>query len=115
MLELCAEGSTLEELLSSAAVAVGALVQDAGGEPDRVPMLVESEDVESLLTGFLDDLLYLVEVEHFAVERVERLELDGTNLRAALSGRTGIVSTLDYETFELTRDAGVWRLCARLA
>jgi SHS2 domain-containing protein len=109
--ELTAEGATLEELLVAAAAAVGELVGAGnGGEPDRVPILVESRDLDSLVPDFLDDLLYLAEIEHFAVDRVERLELDGSHLRAAVSGRTGSTRKLGYDAVHLARPHGTWQL-----
>jgi SHS2 domain-containing protein len=112
--ELQAEGSTLEEVFAAAAAAVGSLIAGQGdGEADRLPMLVESPDIGTLLGDFLDDLLYLSEIEHFAVERVERLELDGSSLRAAVSGRTGPTRSLALESFELEHEDDMWRLTIR--
>jgi SHS2 domain-containing protein len=109
--ELVAEGATLGELLSVAATAVGELVAyDDEGEPDRVPILIESIDLDSLVPDFLDDLLYLADVEHFAVDRVERIELDGSYLRAAVSGRTGPTRKVGYDEVTVERPAGTWQL-----
>jgi SHS2 domain-containing protein len=109
--ELIAEGATLGELLSAAATAVGDLVAyDDEGVPDRVPILVESVDLDSLVPDFLDDLLYLAEIEHFAIDRVERLDLDGSNLRAAVSGRTGPTRKVGYDEVSVERPEGAWQL-----
>jgi SHS2 domain-containing protein len=109
--ELIAEGATLGELLSAAATAVGDLVAlDNEGVPDRVPILVESNDLDSLVPDFLDDLLYLSEIEHFAVAQVERLDLDGSYLRAAVSGWTGPTRKVGYDEVSLERPHGTWQL-----
>lgn len=106
-----AEGDTLVEALAAAAAAVGELVSPGGaGEPDRVPMLVEAPDLESLVPDFLGDLLYLAEFEQFAIDRVDRLELDGFNLRAAVSGRTGTGRRLDCDDVRVARPDGRWEV-----
>jgi SHS2 domain-containing protein len=105
-----AEGSTLGEALTATATAVGELVAGGEGDLDRVPILVEAADAETLVPGFLDDLLFLAEVEHFAVERVERLQLDGFNLRAAVSGRTGPTRAYGVDRVRIARPGGRWEL-----
>jgi SHS2 domain-containing protein len=109
--ELVARGETLEEALAAAAAEVGRLVAPGDtGEPDRVPMLVESPDLDTLVPDFVDDLLYLAEFERFAADRVERLELEGSHLRAAVSGRTGATRRLDCAGVRIARPDGLWEL-----
>jgi SHS2 domain-containing protein len=113
--ELVLEGATLEEVLAAAAVAVGAQLAPDEGEPDRVPILVKSPDVSSLLRGFIEDILYLAEIERFAVDRVERIQVDGGQLRAAVSGRTGAGGTVEVDSVELSLHGTLWRLRISLA
>jgi hypothetical protein len=44
--------------------------------------------VQALVRAFLRDVMTLVDVEKFATLRIERLEIDGLRLRAAVSGET---------------------------
>jgi SHS2 domain-containing protein len=113
--ELVAAGETLAEALAQAASAVGELVAPGGGgQPDRVPMLVEAPDLDALVPDFVDDLLYLAEFELFAADKVERLELDGSYLRAAVSGRSGAARALDCDGVHVDRPGGRWELRVRV-
>jgi hypothetical protein len=88
-LELRLAAPSVESVLIEIAGALGALLAwPQQGEPDRLPILGESDDYSQLLTDFLNDLAYLADIERFACRRVERIELDGTRLRAAVSGVT---------------------------
>jgi SHS2 domain-containing protein len=93
------KASSLIELLADAAMAIGERVKgSAVGEPDRLPVLVNARDLPGVVGGFIDDLLFLAEAEHFATNRVERLQLDDTRLRAAVSGHTGSTSSFAEDT-----------------
>jgi SHS2 domain-containing protein len=88
-LELEGEAATLDDVFAESVAALASLSHGDAGERDRVPVQLEGSDVRSLLTRFLDDLLYLAEEEHFVAERLERLQVVGTQLRAAVSGHKG--------------------------
>jgi SHS2 domain-containing protein len=113
--DLVAEGTTLEEALAATAVAVGALLRRGSGATDRVPLLIEADDVESLATGFVEDILYLAQFEQFTIERVERIQIRGAYLRAAVSGRSGAAAHVDCESVQLDRSADLWQLRVRLS
>lgn len=89
-LELTLSTNSEEGLFEAMAAAFPELVHRLGdGLPDRLPVLIRAYPPASLLREFVEDLLYLVEVEHFTTSQLERLRLDGTRLRAAVSGSTG--------------------------
>jgi hypothetical protein len=86
--------------------------------PDRLPVLARETEQAPLIQGFLDDLLYLAEVENFAALRLERIHLDGDRLRAAVSGCTGGVEPLvgRVESAGARCDGdGTWRAVLRFS
>lgn len=93
-LELQIIASTQEALFEHLTRAFGELVEGSEGVPDRVPVLVRATDRVSLIGAFVDDLLYLADVESFTATRLERLHIDGLSLRAAVSGLTGCTQPL---------------------
>jgi SHS2 domain-containing protein len=113
-LELHLEAASLPELLVGATTALGERLRGAGqGEPDRLPVLVESADEAGIVANFLDDLVYLADIESFAADRVERLEIVGAQVRAAVSGRSGPTSPFargaGYPVVTLSREEADWR------
>jgi hypothetical protein len=81
---------TQERLFQELTTAFAELVEGTEeGSPDRLPVLVEAAEGTSLAGEFVDDLLYLASVESFAAARLERLQINGNRLRAAVSGTTG--------------------------
>jgi SHS2 domain-containing protein len=111
--ELHVRAPSVEQVFAGAAVALGrALAGEEPGAPDRLPILVEAPDLPALLVEFLDDVVYLAVVERFAARRVERLSIEGTRLRAAVSGQTGptrpAVTAVRLERSGLERDGEDW-------
>lgn len=92
--ELQITAATQEALFVDLTRAFGELVDGTGGTPDRVPVLVGATDRVSLIGAFVDDLLYLADVESFTATRLERLHIDRLSLRAAVSGWTGCAPPL---------------------
>jgi SHS2 domain-containing protein len=92
--ELQITAASQEALFERLTRAFGELVDGAEGVPDRVPVLVGATDRVSLIGAFVDDLLYLADVESFLATRLERLDIDGLSLRAAVSGWTGCAQPL---------------------
>jgi SHS2 domain-containing protein len=86
--ELQITADTQEALFVHLTRAFGELVDRAEGVPDRVPVLVGATDLGSLIGAFVDDLLYLADVEGFTATRLERVRIEGLSLRAAVSGWT---------------------------
>ncbi|HZD88124.1 MAG TPA: archease [Gaiellaceae bacterium] len=66
-----------------------------------------------LLADWLDELVFLAEVDAFVPERVVAIELDGRRLRATLEGVRGmprhLVKAATLHGLELSRDGEVWR------
>jgi SHS2 domain-containing protein len=77
----------LAGLLEQAAEAMYRLmgVELAAAGPIERRLELEADDPESLLVGFLGELLYLAESEGVAFDRL-RLELDGNRATARLTG-----------------------------
>lgn len=107
------EADALEDVFEQAVAAVRELLgADGEGVGDRLPVLVRGSDVAQLLADFVADLLELADYEQFAAGRVERLQLDDRQVRAALSGRTGggrDGDDLGLHAFDLRRVGGAWR------
>jgi hypothetical protein len=87
--------------------------------PDRVPVMVRATAARSLLGEYLEDLLYLVEIERFAPVRLERLVIQDDRLRAALSGWTGdwSIGLRGVRSADVRHEdaAGVWRASVQFA
>jgi SHS2 domain-containing protein len=80
---------SLEQAFAGAALALCGLLESTEDvEPDRLPILIQAADVQALFRAFLRDVMTLVDVEKFATLRIERLDIDGLRLRAAVSGET---------------------------
>ena len=80
-------------VFAAALAAVADLLSDAeaGGEPVRREVTVESADRPALLADWLAELLFLAETEDLVPERADDLRLDGNRLRARVEGRRGAV------------------------
>lgn len=83
-------GDSLQELFSSAALGMFALMRcpigaDRAGSPHEVSLA--ADDLETLLVDWLGELLYLHECSGEVFSNVEALELEGTRLRAVVVGR----------------------------
>jgi hypothetical protein len=89
------------------------------GVPDRLPVLVRATEPAALIGAFVDDLLYLAEVECFAAVRLERVLIDGRALRAAVSGWSGaaqpLVTCVLSSEFGYDPASGAWRATLVLA
>jgi SHS2 domain-containing protein len=83
-----ATGAGLDELFAQAALGMFSII----GDPSQVSatevreVRAEADDVELLLAGFLSELLYLFEVEHFMVGRVDVQDISETAVRAKAHG-----------------------------
>ena len=80
-------GKTLDEIFENAALAVSQyLSPDKKIEAKKVRIInVQGIDSQSLLSNFLDELIYLLDAERFAVAKA-KIVLRGNNLKAELSG-----------------------------
>ncbi len=86
-LKIRVRGKTLDEIFENAALAVSQyLSPDKKIEVKKVKIInVQGADSQSLLSNFLDELLYLLDAEGFAVAKA-KVTLRGNNLKAELSG-----------------------------
>lgn len=112
--ELELEGSSVADLCVEALAAFRELVDGAtanGAAFERELVLPEAEP-SLLLVDWLNELVFLAEVEGFVPERVERIEL-GEDLRATLAGVRGhprhLVKAATLHDLELSNREGVWR------
>lgn len=112
--ELHVEAESHEAVFAEALAAFAELVsRDDRGERVEHEVRAEAQDDATLLAAWLDELVFLAETEDFVPERLERLDLDGTRLRAVVGGHRGrpahLVKAVTYHGLELARNNGVWR------
>jgi protein archease len=112
-IELEFEGSSEADLYAEALAAFRELVDSATTHGAAFQREVVLPDVEPslLLVDWLNELVFLAEVEGFVPERVERLEF-GEGLRATLIGAHGrprhLVKAATLHDLELTSRGEVW-------
>jgi SHS2 domain-containing protein len=112
--ELHVEAESREGVFGEALAAFAELVsRDDRGERVEHEVTAEAQDDATLLAEWLGELVFLAETDDFVPERLERLELDGSRLRAVVSGHRGrpahLVKAVTYHGLELARTGGVWR------
>jgi SHS2 domain-containing protein len=112
--ELHVKAESREEVFREALAAFAELVsRNDRGERVEHEVTVEAQDDATLLAEWLGELVFLVETDDFVPERLERLELDGTRLRAVVAGHRGrpahLVKAVTYHGLALARSGDVWR------
>jgi SHS2 domain-containing protein len=117
-MELELEGASEEELYRDAVNAFGELVHDEGGSPASHSLEVEARDRATLLAELLGELVFLVETEDFAPDRVRELELRDASLRAVIEGRRAsprhLVKAVTYHGLRFEQEGETWRASAVL-
>jgi SHS2 domain-containing protein len=112
-LELEIEAAAEEEVFADALAALEELLGPASGPEARREIAVGGADRPVLLAAWLEELVFLAEMERFVPERLESIELDAGGLRAAVAGRLGapphLVKAVTYHRLELRLDNGGWR------
>jgi SHS2 domain-containing protein len=89
-LELRIDAPTEEGLFADALAAFVELVDDEGGpDSEERKIELEGDDRGLLLADWLNELVYLADVDRFVPGRLSELELDGGRLRATVRGRRG--------------------------
>jgi SHS2 domain-containing protein len=89
-----AYGRTLEEAFANAALATASLMWDTASVEKKVrhPVSLRGRDLEQLLVHFLQEIIYLLETQHFFLASADgvRIEKDhvGYALGAVLRGDT---------------------------
>jgi SHS2 domain-containing protein len=113
--ELALEAASEEGLFSEAADAFRELVDGgpAQGEALRREIELAGPELARLLVDWLDELVFLAEVQAFVPQRVAALELDGTGLRATVEGVRGrprhLVKAATLHRLDVTQEGKVWR------
>jgi SHS2 domain-containing protein len=112
--ELHVEAESREEVFREALAAFAELVgREDEGERVEHEVTAKAQDDATLLAEWLAELVFLAETDDFVPERLERLELDGTRLRAVVAGHRGrpahLVKAVTYHALELAHKGGVWR------
>ncbi len=85
---IVAYGADLKESFANAALALFSLIADLDnvGEGFRQELEVTAEDEESLLVQWLNELIYLFDVEYLIFKRFEIADFTPTRLRAICYG-----------------------------
>lgn len=87
---IIAYGADVKELFSNAALALFSLITDIESIEERLQHILEinSEDRDSLLVEWLNELVYLFDAEHFLFDRFEIESLSPNQLRATCYGES---------------------------
>ena len=85
---IVAFGASIEEIFANAALGLFSLITDLGAIRESLyrDVVVTAEDVESLLVRWLNELLYLFDIEFTLFIRFEVSDLTETQLRARCYG-----------------------------
>jgi len=83
-----AEGATVEEMFSSAADAMNDTIRGDIKilEQRAVTFDVDGKDLEELLYNFLEEFLFLLDVEDFLVSSVKEISVKDNKLKAVVVG-----------------------------
>jgi protein archease len=108
-IEAATEAAVFAEALAAFAELVGVGSVDAASRTVEL----EAAERELLLADWLNELVYLLEVERFVPERIAALELDGGTLRATITGHEGeaqqLVKAVTLHDLRFAEQGGVWR------
>lgn len=114
---IVAYGVSLKEAFANVAYGMFSLIADLDRvkEDFRRNVEVEADDLEGLVIAWLNDLLYLLDVEGVIFKRFEITSLTGTSLKAEVFGeridrsrhnlKAGIKAAT-YHTLEIHQNAG---------
>jgi SHS2 domain-containing protein len=85
---IIAYGADVEELFSNAALALFSLIIEPGSVEEKLHLNLEvsSEDRDSLLVEWLNELIYIFDVEHILFNRFDIESLTHNQLKAACYG-----------------------------
>lgn len=113
--EIVAEAGREEDVLVEVLEAFAELVgPGTDGRPARREIELDAPDRASLLVDWVNELVYLADVDGFVPEAVAELSLEGTRLRATVEGRAGagpagLVKAATLNGAELERREDGWR------
>jgi len=85
---IVAYGADIKQLFANAALGLFNLMADLDGLKENIKRDIElsAEDIEILLIEWLNELIYISEVEHVIFQRFEISELSNTQLKATCFG-----------------------------
>lgn len=111
--EVLIEAPTEAAVFADALAAFAELVGDGNGAAaERREIEVEADDREALLAEWLNELVFLADVEQFVPERVNNLVLEEGRLHASVRGHLGeprpIVKAITRHGLELRRSEEGW-------
>ncbi len=117
---IIAHGADIEELFSNAALALFSLITEPESVEEKLHLnlKVRSEDKDSLLVGWLNELIYLFDVKHILFSRFEIKSLTHNELKATCYGegfdpmkhqiKTG-VKAATYHMLRLDKNGGEYK------
>jgi SHS2 domain-containing protein len=110
--EVALQAASEAGIFAEAAVAFAELVGDQEGQPAARVIELDGSDRALLLVDWLNELVFLAEVERFVPGRVTAFELTGDGLRAALEGRRGeprhLVKAVTLNKLRFEQVGGAW-------
>ncbi len=111
-LEAADETGIFAAALEAFAELVSEEEDDGGGEPLEREVELQADDRALLLADWLNELVFLAEVERLVPHRLEALELADGHLRAMVSGHRGrprqLVKAVTLNNLEFGQKGGVW-------
>ena len=118
---IVAYGADMREAFANAAYGMFSLMADLEQVREETSRYIEAEagDRESLVVSWLNELLYMFDVERIVFNRFDVLELTNTRLKADAYGekvnasrhdlRSG-VKAATYHMLKVSEDRGRWRI-----
>jgi len=118
---IVAYGADMREAFANAAYGMFSLMADLKQVREETSRYIEAEagDRESLVVSWLNELLYLFDVEGTIFRRFDILELTNTKLKADAYGEKadasrhelrGGVKAATYHMLKVAEDRGRWRI-----
>lgn len=118
---IVAYGGDLREAFANVAYGMFSLITDLGQVREETSRYVEAEgsDVESLVVAWLNELLFMFDVEGILFSRFDILELTATRLKADVYGEkadrsrhvlSGGIKAATYHMLRVSKDDGRWRI-----
>lgn len=116
---IVAYGASLEDALANVAYAMFTLIADLEGVVEEVcrDIEVQAEDQDSLIVGWLNELLYLLDTEGIIFKKFEVVELGESSLKAKAYGEPldaerhnirGGVKAATYYMLQVTKNDDVY-------
>jgi SHS2 domain-containing protein len=109
-LELAIEAGEERQVFADALAALAELLEVSGSPhepPEQREVTVVGTDRATQLAGWVEELLFLAEVDGFVAAALETIELDERSLRATVSGVIGaprpLVKAATYHRLEFRR------------